>query len=164
MQIASNDYTRPKTGKTARVWEIADELTKETGRRAKRKEVIQQYYMEGGNTNTASTQYSRWNAAFKKNRVKQAFEPKPGNVAPVRLTVGADGRLSIPVELRRAMMLDGASSVTARVVDGELRVLAPACAIRKLQNMIAQADKGSGSVVDELVEERRAEAKREAQV
>ena len=52
-------HARPKSGKTARVWEIADALTSQTKKRARRKDVIQIYASEGGNPNTASTQYSQ---------------------------------------------------------------------------------------------------------
>ena len=157
------DNMRPKSGKTARVWAVADELTKKLGRLAGRKDVMQTYAAEGGNPNTASTQYSKWKAANKKNNAPQNKIQKPGNIGSVRLTVGRDGRLHIPAELRSAMMLDETGSVTARVVDGELRVLSQACTIELLQNLIARSDKGHGSVVDELVRERRADAKREEQ-
>lgn len=157
------ENTRPKSGKTARVWEIADELTKKLGRLASPKDVKQAYAAEGGNSGTASTQYSKWKAASKKNNATQSITLKPGNVPAIRLTVGRDGRLLIPAELRSAMMLDDTGSVTARVVGGELRVLSPICAIELLQNLVASSDKGHGSVVDELIRERRADAKREEQ-
>jgi len=154
---------RPKSGKTARVWELADELTKNIGHLVGRKEVMQAYAAEGGNPNTASTQYSKWKAASRKSNTAQNSQQKPGTVSAVRLTVSRDGRLLIPAELRRAMMLDETGSVTARVVDGELRVLTPLCAVGLLQNLIENSDKGSGSVVDELIRERRLAAKREEQ-
>jgi len=155
------DNARPKVGKTARVWVVADELTKQLGRLAGRKDVMQAYVAEGGNPNTASTQYSKWKAASKKTNIQQTGKKKPGNTKLVRLAIGRDGRLLIPAELRSAMMLDESGNVTAKVVDGELHVLSPACAIGLLQNLIACSDKGHGSVVDELIRERRSDAKRE---
>ena len=155
-------HARPKSGKTARVWEIADVLTSQTKKRARRKDVIRIYASEGGNPNTASTQYSQWHKSYKKRTSGNMALPTPGNVLPIRLTIGNDGRLLIPALLREAMLLDKTNTVTAQVVNGELRVLSPACAITQLQNLIASSDKGTGSVVDELINERRAEAKREA--
>lgn len=56
-----NDVPRPKSGSaTARVWEIADEISKKTGEPAPRKEVMDTYIGEGGNTATCATQYGRW--------------------------------------------------------------------------------------------------------
>ena len=46
--------------RTGQVWEIADAITLEKGRRAQRHEVIERYVAENGNRNTASTQYQRW--------------------------------------------------------------------------------------------------------
>ena len=46
---------RPTLGtQTGRVWDLADQLSRELGRKAKRKEVLEAYAREGGNTNTAS--------------------------------------------------------------------------------------------------------------
>ena len=52
---------RPRPGtRTGRIWEIADEITREQGRRAERHEVIERYVAENGNKNTAGTQYQYW--------------------------------------------------------------------------------------------------------
>ncbi len=161
MQMETMGSHHPKVGKVARVWEIADELTSQTGQRALRKDVIQKYTREGGNTNTASTQYSQWHKSYKKREDGNNFVAEPGNVMPVRLTIGHDGRLLIPALLRDAMMLDKTNTVTAQVVNGELRVLSPVCAIAQLQGLVANMDNGTGSVVDELIKERREEARRE---
>ena len=65
-------YTRPGLGtKTGRVWEIADEITREKGRPAKRREVIGRFTAENGNANTANTQYQYW---------KDWYELQPGPV------------------------------------------------------------------------------------
>jgi bifunctional DNA-binding transcriptional regulator/antitoxin component of YhaV-PrlF toxin-antitoxin module len=152
---------RPKSGKTARVWDIADEITRQTGQVAPRKDVMQRFQAEGGNANTASTQYSQWKAEFINSGAADDLKPRPGNLEPVQMTIAPDGRLLIPAEFRKAMMLNKAGAVTARVVDGELRLLTPQCAIKRLQDLVAEVDQGQGSVVEELLRERRAEAKRE---
>jgi bifunctional DNA-binding transcriptional regulator/antitoxin component of YhaV-PrlF toxin-antitoxin module len=79
----------------------------------------------------------------------------------MRLTIGADGRVVIPAEMRRAMGIDRSGVVTARVVEGELRMLAPSVALERDRARIRAFDKGQGSPVDELIAERRAEAERE---
>lgn len=56
-----NGVRRPKPGtKTARVWEIADELSAQAGEPAKRGDVLKAYEAEGGNPATGATQFGRW--------------------------------------------------------------------------------------------------------
>lgn len=71
------------------------------------------------------------------------------------------GRIVIPAAMRSAMLVDESGRLTARVVDGELRVLAPKAALFKLRRMARENAPGGVSVVDELIAERRAEARRE---
>jgi bifunctional DNA-binding transcriptional regulator/antitoxin component of YhaV-PrlF toxin-antitoxin module len=80
----------------------------------------------------------------------------------VRLAVAENGRLVIPKPLRDAMHLDDAGMVTAFLdEDGVLMLVTPGAAIAKAQRMARLLDRGEGSVVDELIAERRAEAARE---
>ena len=147
-------YPRPKTGATLRVWEVADQITKETGQNAKRKMVIERCVNEGGNPNTASTQYSHWKSAQRKM-------PMPENVSSNRLTIGSDGRVVIPIEMRRAMRLGDRGVVTAKVVDGELRLISPATALKKAQELVRNLVPSNVSMADELIAERRDESLRE---
>ena len=56
-----SDAVRPLPGTmTRRVWDIAEDITREKGRRAERSEVIERFAAQGGNRNTASTTYYRW--------------------------------------------------------------------------------------------------------
>ncbi len=56
-------YSRPRKGTiTGRVWEIADQIQKHSGR-AEREGVIKACMEEGININTASTQFSYWRKA-----------------------------------------------------------------------------------------------------
>ena len=58
---ASADPSRPLPGtQTGQVWDLADEITRETGRCAERGEVVERFAARGGNRNTASTTYYRW--------------------------------------------------------------------------------------------------------
>ncbi|MGQ0485797.1 MAG: hypothetical protein ACT4SY_10650 [Hyphomicrobiales bacterium] len=77
------------------------------------------------------------------------------------LNIGADGRIVIPAAARAAMLLSGRSKVTARLEDDELRLISPKVALARLQQLIRERDRGQGSIVDELIAERRAEADRE---
>jgi bifunctional DNA-binding transcriptional regulator/antitoxin component of YhaV-PrlF toxin-antitoxin module len=67
----------------------------------------------------------------------------------------------IPAAFRRAMQVKEGDRVMARVVDGELRVLTPAMGIRKAQKMVRESIKGSESLVDSLLAERRREYEQE---
>jgi hypothetical protein len=66
----------------------------------------------------------------------------------------------IPAAARAAMRLAGNGVVTARLENGELRLISPAVALARLQNLVRQ-HAGGRSLVDELIAERRAEAERE---
>ena len=73
------------------------------------------------------------------------------------LQIGDDGRGLIPIELRLQMKIDDSGRLTARIVDGELRILTPAVALENLQRLFQQPP-GAPSMADELLAERRAEA------
>lgn len=60
-KVQQNGVTRPKAGtKTARVWDIADEISAAQGSPARRKSVIEKALAEDMNAATAATQYGRW--------------------------------------------------------------------------------------------------------
>jgi AbrB family looped-hinge helix DNA binding protein len=74
------------------------------------------------------------------------------------VTVGPEGRVLIPVEVRRATGIEPGTSVVVRV-EGEQVVLIPHEAIkRRLRRMFADIE---GSMAEELIAERRAEARRD---
>lgn len=77
------------------------------------------------------------------------------------LSLGPDGGIVLPKALREAMMLDEDGRVTAHVEEGELRIISPLAAIRRIQRIAQKYKKPGESVVDELIAERRAEALRE---
>lgn len=94
-------------------------------------------------------------------RTRSSPSNEPGDVGSQRLHVAEDGRLVIPAEMRSAMLIDANGCLTARVVEGELRVLAPKAALLKLRRLMREKAPEDVSVVDELIAERRAEARRE---
>ena len=150
---------RPHPGtRTGRVWEIADEITREKGRRAERREVIERYVAENGNRNTAGTQYQYW----KNSHEEPSSVSPPGSpgrlreVEPQPLKVASDGRVLIPLEMREAMVLGEDGRVTARVEAGELRLVSPAVAVRQMQTRMRKFKKPGESIVDRFLAERRA--------
>lgn len=151
-------YPRPKPGtKTGRVWEIADEITREKSRPAKRREVTERFTAENGNANTANTQYQYW-----KDWYEQQPDPltvssaKPCNVEAQSFRVAPDGRFSIPLEMREAMQLREDGRVTVRVEAGELRMVSPAIAVKQVQSRMRKYKKSGVSMVDQFLKDRRA--------
>lgn len=161
---------RPSSGtKTGRVWDIADELSRQLGRRATHKEVKKRYVdEENGEPTTCMTTYYQWKSSFDvhsggptdKGVSENIFSSAPiAEDRKIVLTIAADGRVVIPASMRRAMRLDPDGRVTAILdEDGVLTLIAPGAAIAKAQRYARLLDRGQGSVVDELIAERRAEA------
>ena len=145
---------RPRPGtRTAKVWDRADEITREKGRLAKVREVRERFVAEGGNPNTADTQYYRWKAS----RGPSAGDAdSSAGVVSRTLRVAPDGRLLIPAEMREAMRLGQDGALTARVVDGELRLLSREGAVRQVQARMRRYKRPGESVVDRFLAERRA--------
>ena len=75
--------------------------------------------------------------------------------------VDRHGRIVIPAEYRRALGLRAGDAVVVQLDDGALRILTRAQAIRRAQEILAPYLAGKGSLADELIAERRAEAARE---
>ena len=144
----------------ARIWQICDELYARTGRMPSGREVADIYVAEGGNEGTGFTQYSHW----KKEALAQAdtdddvVATQPASLPFRAMTVGSDGQLFLPPDVRKAMLLDGDGRVTVSVVDGELRVISPMSAVHQLQRKALSLVPPGTLVSDELIAERRAEA------
>ena len=94
-------------------------------------------------------------------RDRSGVPDAPGEVESRTIQISADGRIVIPAAMRSAMLIDESGHLTARVVDGELRVLAPKAALFRLRGMMRDKIPDDTSVVDELIAERRAEARAE---
>ena len=96
----------------------------------------------------------------------QPFKAQSGAVESVgraKLKIGGAGRIVIPAEMRQAMMVKPGDTVTAEVVDGEFRIVSPRIALKRVQALAQKYKKPGVSVVDELIAERRAEARRETE-
>jgi antitoxin PrlF len=79
--------------------------------------------------------------------------------AKVRVT--ESGRISIPADMRRAMGIEKGGTVHLELVEGHLEITTLHQAIKNIQKM-AREDGWHGNVtVDEFLEQRRKDAKRE---
>jgi len=85
----------------------------------------------------------------------------PDPMEHIKLIVDGDGKLIIPEFLRGAMGVWGRSDVTARVVDGELRVITPEAAVKRAQKLVRELIPGNDSLADSLIADRRREVARE---
>lgn len=85
------------------------------------------------------------------------------SVPYARLKIDSAGRIVIPAEMRAAMMVKPGDTVTAEVVEGEFRIVSPEVALKRVQAFAREwrARNPGVSVVDELIAERREEARRE---
>lgn len=79
----------------------------------------------------------------------------------VRLRLGPQGRVVVPAHFRRALGLEVGDPLVASIEDGRI-VLAPRAASRSRLLARFPTSPGAPSVVDELLEQRRADARREA--
>lgn len=155
---------RPSAGtKTGKVWELADRLSKKTGRKAKRKAVIEAYTKEGGNRNTAAKQFDDWQQEYEEGQFgPRSSEPvKPASVERRKLEVGTDGRLLIPAEFRDAMQVSPGDTISAWVEEGELHVVSRSVGLQKMQNIVRKHVPEGVSLVDEFIKDKRAEEAKE---
>jgi AbrB family looped-hinge helix DNA binding protein len=77
------------------------------------------------------------------------------------ITMGRQGRIVIPSRVRRALLLDEGDKLSFRVEDKRLVLVPQRHEVERLRGMFKDSS-GDASVVDELIAERREEARREA--
>ncbi|KQN74542.1 AbrB/MazE/SpoVT family DNA-binding domain-containing protein [Sphingomonas sp. Leaf62] len=70
------------------------------------------------------------------------------------------GRLQLPSDVRRELGLADGDQVVMRVVDGELHIRPRRDVLKRIQAILQPYVTPNGSVVDELIADRRAEAER----
>ena len=68
-----------------------------------------------------------------KRQMEYAAPDAPRSVAYANLKIDAAGRIIVPAEMRAAMMAKTGDSLTAHVVDGELRVVSRAWIMRRVE-------------------------------
>lgn len=79
----------------------------------------------------------------------------------VTVTVGPDGRILVPVELRRTLGLLPGTPLVARIEDDHLILERREVVLRRLQAQF-EAIPPTVSLADELIADRRREARRDA--
>lgn len=72
------------------------------------------------------------------------------------------GRILLPASVRRQSGLEPGTRLVVRVHDGRVELVTVAGAVRAAQALVRRHVKAGTSLVDELLRERRAEARREA--
>jgi bifunctional DNA-binding transcriptional regulator/antitoxin component of YhaV-PrlF toxin-antitoxin module len=81
---------------------------------------------------------------------------------PVPVRLGPQGRLVVPVELRRELSLDEGSELTIRS-DGHRLIIEPrAEVLRRLRSRFQRPTDAGVSLADELLADRHEEARRDA--
>ena len=70
-----------------------------------------------------------------------------------------EGRVLIPAAVREELGLSANTPLSIYVQDGEVRIVSRVQAVRHIQQRMAKYKKSGESVVDELLKERREEAK-----
>jgi antitoxin PrlF len=82
-------------------------------------------------------------------------------MSALRTKITKGGRIVIPVAFRRELGLEAGDDVIVRLVDGEVRIRTRREAIKEAQAIVRRHVKKERSLVQELEQERRAEATRE---
>ena len=79
----------------------------------------------------------------------------------VRLRINENGRVVIPAAFRKELGIKAGDEVILRVDDGELRISTLKSRLERARRQVRKYVKPGVSLVDELIAERREEAKRE---
>jgi AbrB family looped-hinge helix DNA binding protein len=89
-------------------------------------------------------------------------EPEPNGLS-ADLVVNQQGRVTIPAQIRREAGIEAGTPLVVYVEDGRVVLETREQLAQRIRREIAEAWTGEGSVVDELIADRRAEATREDQ-
>ena len=81
--------------------------------------------------------------------------------AEARLRVNENGRVVIPAAFRKALGINAGDEVVLRMEDDELRITTLKRRLVRAQRLVRKHVKPGTSLVDELIAERREEAKNE---
>jgi len=79
----------------------------------------------------------------------------------IKLKIGVNGRLIIPARFRRQAGLTDGGSVLLEASKGEIRIRPIEDAIERPSKKLKTSVKGSASIADALIAERRLKAKRD---
>lgn len=98
-------------------------------------------------------------------RYTRAMTKPQDDVARAELAATQDGRVTIPVQVRRAAGIEPGHTLVVYVEHGRVVLEERSHLLARIQEEVRAADEAAGhtgSAVDELIAERRAEAAREA--
>ena len=89
--------------------------------------------------------------------------PGPRSVPYASLRLDSAGRIVVPAAMRAAMLAKAGDTLVAQVVDGELRVVSREWVMRRIDEEAKRfkAANPGVSLVDELITDRREEARQE---
>ena len=76
------------------------------------------------------------------------------------VSLGEHGEVALPEELRHELGIEPGDVLVVRIKDGEMRIVSARELVRRARGMFAHLAPGR-SLVDELIAERREEARRE---
>jgi AbrB family looped-hinge helix DNA binding protein len=79
----------------------------------------------------------------------------------LRTLIAKNGRIVIPSSFRRALGIEPGEELILRLEENELRITTPRLRLERIQKMIRESIPTDRSLADELIAERREEAKRE---
>ncbi len=79
----------------------------------------------------------------------------------IRTQVGKSGRIILPAKLRKALEIHAGDEIVLRLEDGSIRLLPLRQAVALAQKNVRQYVPAGVSLVDDLLQQRRAEADRE---
>ena len=82
-------------------------------------------------------------------------------ITAARARMDQQGRILIPAEQRRALGIEPGDSVAVRIEDGHLRIMTLDEEIRRAQELLRQRVPEGRLLSEELIAERREEARRE---
>jgi len=89
------------------------------------------------------------------------MESVSGKVLHGNARLNENGRVVIPVEMRKLMELNAGDTLFLSVEDGVLRMESQKMRIRRVQQSLSQLIPPARCLSDELIAERREEARRE---
>ena len=91
------------------------------------------------------------------------ISPESAEALPqVALRLFENGRVTLPVDMRRQLDVEKGDTLFARLEDGEIRIWTRKSALRRLQASLRELAPEGVSLVDEMIAERRREAALEA--
>jgi AbrB family looped-hinge helix DNA binding protein len=102
----------------------------------------------------------------KKRAAKEIAKQSDGSLDSLKsqkIRIGPDGRVVIPASFREALKLNEGDALFARIEGGEIHLLTPRAAAQRAKAVVRRFVPEGVSLVDELIEDRRREARREAE-